>query len=206
MSTTVGTSSTTRFGRRLVALAGATASLAALGGVSAATPASARPAETSVGTTSTTDCNRDLGTSALKFRKRSWPLNGGLHMDTYNGTVGRTTGSVAATTHLYNSYWGTGYTGSTMIVLYNSCDEPIGVTTPQRWGVDAKAWFWNTNERYEWHSQQLPTTITRKAARVEVIHNRVSGGNDYTKYNKIRDAACSVVKPLFGGYCPLPPL
>lgn len=207
MTTTVRTSTTVRLGRRLVALAGTTAAVATIA-TATAPAATASPTLTSGSTTTATDCNRDLGTTALRYNKRSWPLTGGLHMDTYNGTVGRSNGSVAGTTHLYNSYWGTGYTGSTMVVLYNSCNEPIGVTTPLRWGVDAKAWFWNTNERYEWHQQHLSPTITKKAARAEVIHNRVTGGNDYTKYNIIRDAACQVLKATPFGLttCPLPRL
>ena len=204
-TSSTATSSARHRSKRLVALLGAVTSVAALTATTAA-PASASTTETSAATSATSDCNRDLGSQALTFSKRSWPVTGRLHMDTYSGTIGRTNGSVAATTRIYNSYWGQGYTGSTMVILYNSCNEVIGVTPPLKWGVDAKAWFWNSNERIEPHLQTLPTDITRATARVEVVHSRVTG-TDYKKYNIMRDAACQIW-PIVGGPipCPLPKL
>lgn len=204
MSTTVRTSTTTRLGTRLVALAGATASVAALGMATAA-PASARATETSssASASATTDCNRDLGEGTVNFNKRSWPLTGGLHMDTYEGTVDRSSGQVSATTHIYNSYWGMGYTGSTTVILRNSCGATIGVTQPAKWGVDAKTWFWSGNERYEHHSQSINSAITRRVASVQVVHNRVTGTAEYkARYNLIRDIACAAYTPA----CLLPRL
>lgn len=113
-------------------------------------------------------------------------------MDTYNGTVAHNPGTVSATTHTYNSYWGTGYTGAVTVVLKNSCNEPIGVTTPAQWGVDAKTWFWNQNERREYHSDYLGPDITSRRASIEVIHNRVTGPNAAENYRRLRLIACTV--------------
>ncbi|MBA4085252.1 hypothetical protein [Janibacter terrae] len=205
MTTTTRTSTTPRLGTRMVAALGTAASVVALGAATAA-PVSARPAGTSsAGSSASTTsdwCNRDLGAGSVSFSKRSWPLTGGLHMDTYNGTVSRSQGLVSGTTHLYNSYWGMGYTGSTMVVLRNSCGEVIGVTPPARWGVDAKTWFWNGNERYEYHGQPISSTITSRVASAEVIHNRVTGTDYKARYNTIRDLACQVFEPA----CILPRL
>lgn len=188
-ATTTRTSSAARIGTRLVALTGATASIAALG-LATSAPASARPAETASATSATADCNRDVSTANTYFSQRTWPVTGGLHMQT-DGAVERGTGSVRAKTRLYNSYWGMGYTGATMITLYNSCDQVIAVTKPVTYGVDAKAWFWNNNDRTETHTQTFPKEVTRKTARVEVLHTRYTS-DDRTKYNILRDAACQV--------------
>lgn len=199
------TGSATRLSHRLIALAGTAASVAVVAAGTAA-PASAEVTQNSTAVASTSVssdwCNRDLGSGSVRFSKRSWPLTGGLHMDTYNGTVSRSSGLVSGTTHLYNSYWGMGYTGSTMVVLRNSCGEVIGVTQPARWGVDAKAWFWNGNERYEYHGQPISSTITRRVASAEVIHNRVTGTDYKARYNYLRDLACQVYQPA----CVLPRL
>lgn len=199
MSTIVRTS-TTRLGTRLVALAGATASVAALG-IATAAPASAAASETtsvSMSEASADDCNRVLPSGTVNFNKRTWPVAGGLHMDTYDGKVSRSTGTVSGTTHLSNSYWGTGYHGALLVKLYNSCDELIGVTQPLKWGVDAKAWFWNRYERTEPHTQTLPSTITNRVARAEVQHYQVTGYSWI--YQTLRGIACAVFQPA----CSLP--
>lgn len=205
MTVTTPTSTTTRWSTRLIAVAGATASIAALG-TATALPTSAQgttAGSTASSAAATSDtCNRDRGAGTVPFSKRSWPLTGGLHMDTYNGTVNRSAGTVTSTNHIYNSYWGTGYTGSTMVVMRNSCGEVIGVTQPARWGVDAKAWFWNANERYEYDSQKVNSAITRRTASVEVIHNRVTGTDYKARYNSLRDLACQTYQPA----CTLPRL
>lgn len=155
-------------------------------------------------------CNRVVGTvgsiPSLTFSKRTWPLTGGLHMDTYEGYFGRNNGVVDATTHLYNSYWGMGYTGQVLVVARNSCGELIGVTQPQSWGVDAKTWFWNANERWEHWNTGLPVDVASRTASVEVIHNRVTG-DPFNRYRSLRDQACAVwdvYQP--GTICPLPKL
>ncbi|MGI8947000.1 MAG: hypothetical protein ACR2FV_03295 [Ornithinimicrobium sp.] len=198
MSTIARTTTRTR----IAALASAATDVAALvTGVGGPTAQAVNPEPATAQTTmSSSDwCNRQLGTPgsipSLGFGKRSWPLTGGLHMNTYNGTVARNTGTVSATTHLYNSYWGMGYTGAVTVVLKNSCNEPIGVTTPAQYGVDAKAWFWNQNERWEYHSDNLGADITSRTASVEVIHNRVTGANAIENYRRLRSIACAVYEP-----------
>ncbi len=152
-------------------------------------------------------CNRVVGTvgsiPSLGFSKRDWPLTGGLHMSTYNGSFGRNSGVVDGTTHIYNSYWGMGYTGSVMLLARNSCGELIGVTKPQQWGVDAKTWFWNANERRAHWSTTLPVDVASRTASVEVVHDRVTGGDPFYRYNLARDQACRVWAGL-GKTCPLP--
>lgn len=194
MTTTVRT-------RIATTLAGTTLALTGLG---VAAAAGAAPA-------SAAGCNDPVGTpgsiSALTFGKRDWPLTGGLHMDTYDGYFGRNNGVVDATTHLYNSYWGMGYTGSMMVTMRNTCGELIGVTTPAQWGVDAKSWFWNANERWEHSTRSVPTDVANRVASVQVIHNRVAGTDAKANYNYLRDIACQTwdkYKP--GVPCPLPRL
>lgn len=168
------------------------------------------PGATATAAAAGLDCNRIVGTpgqiSSLKFDKRQWPLTGGLHMHTYNGNFGRNTGIVDGTTHLYNSYWGMGYHGQTMVLARNSCGELIGVTEPKTYGVDAKAWFWNANERRQHWTAKLPADIAQRTASVEVVHNRVSGPGDYKEYNRIRDLACAIAGPFIPAVCALPKL
>ncbi|NLE96629.1 MAG: hypothetical protein GX596_01385 [Propionibacterium sp.] len=144
----------------------------------------------------------------LSFQKRSWPLTGGLNMNT-NGRVTRNSGMVDATVHIYNSYWGTGYTGSVMLLLRDNCGGLIGVTEPARWGVEAKAWFWNANERHEHYVARVDQRITSRVASVEVIHNRyTTGENMKASYNAARDIACINILKLINGtdICPIPQL
>lgn len=158
---------------------------------------------------SAASCSDPVGTpgtiSALSFGKRDWPLTGGLHMNTYNGSFSRNTGTASAVTHLYNSYWGMGYSGQTFLKLYNGCGDLIGVTAPKTYGVEAKAWFWNANERRESWSDTVPAAIANRVTRVEVVHNRVTG-DWYQTYNQLRDVACGFWPMVSGGStpCPLP--
>lgn len=144
----------------------------------------------------------------LAFHKRDWPLTGGLHMDT-KGTVNRSTGKVDATVHIYNSYYGTGYTGSMMMLLRDRCGTLIGVTQPDKWGVEAKLWFWNANERRELYVANIDQRITSRVASVEVIHNRyTTGENMKAAYNVARDIACSNLLKFITGSdkCVIPEL
>ncbi len=182
-------------------IAGTTIALAGFGvaGALAATPASAA------------GCNDPVGTpgsiSSLSFAKRDWPLTGGLHMNTYDGYVGRNNGVVDGTTHIYNSYWGMGYTGSTMVILRNRCNEAIGVTKPAQWGVDAKSWFWNSNERREHFATTIPVDVANRVASAQVIHNRVAGSNAKDQYNYWRGVVCGVLdKYHLLAACPFPVL
>lgn len=178
------------------------------------TPKIVSPAgPSSTGSTPTgTQCGAPVGTpgsiTALSFGKRDWPLTGGLHMDTSNGRVDRNTGTVDATVHLYNSYWGMGYTGSVLMVLRDNCGGMIGVTKPGQWGVDAKAWFWNTNERRVHYTASVDKRIANRVASVEVIHNRETGGEAIKLYRQAREKACeklpSIITDLVG--CPIPEL
>lgn len=182
-------------------LAGTTLALTGLGVASSALAAPASAA----------GCNDPVGTPgsipSLSFAKRDWPLTGGLHMNTYNGNVGRNNGVVDATTHIYNSYWGMGYTGSMMVVLRNTCGELIGVTKPSQWGVDAKSWFWNSNERREHSSTTIPAAVANRVASAEVIHNRVAGTNAKDQYNYLRDLACAtLLDSKLVTICPFPRL
>lgn len=147
--------------------------------------------------TSSASCNRVVGTpgsiDSLPLSQRNWPLTGGLHMST-TGNVARNSGVIDGRTHLYNSYWGMGYTGETVVLLRNSCRELIGVTDAQTWGVDAKAWFWNANERHmRWHAEVSPM-IAQRVAYAEVVHNRVTGADGAARQEEWRRAACLVWK------------
>lgn len=182
-----------------LATAATALSLAVLPGA-AASPAAAAACTDPVGTPGSIP--------ALGFAKRDWPLTGGLHMNTYNGAVNRNTGGVDATTHLYNSYWGMGYTGSVLVLLRNGCGDLIGVTQPRKWGVEAKAWFWNANERYEHWQSPMPLDVTVRTASAQVVHNRSTSSRDHiATYNYYRDIACK----FWDSYapnksCPLPRL
>lgn len=172
-----------RLGLRVTTAVAALASAAALAVVPGAAPASAATCTEPVGTPGSIP--------ALGFSKRDWPLTGGLHMETYNGAVNRNYGGVDATTHLYNSYWGMGYTGSVLVLLRNGCGDLIGVTEPRKWGVEAKAWFWNANERFEHWQSPMAVDITSRTASVQVVHNRsVSSTDHIATYNYYRDIAC----------------
>ena len=149
-------------------------------------------------------CNRVVSTQALSFSQRNWPLTGGLHMST-TGSYGRDIGTVSGVTHLYNSYWGMGYTGSVTVLAYNSCGELIGVTPTKSWGVDAKSWFWNSNERREAWSVSMPAEIATRTATVQVVHNRVTG-DALASYRIWRDRACTVFSTYYAGPCLLPKL
>ena len=170
-----------------------------------------RPSDPLPGSTSTssTACLDPVGTPgyipALQFRERNWPLTGGLHMDT-SGSVNRNTGLVTAQVHLYNSYWGMGYTGGTLMVLYDKCGGTIGVTKPAQWGVDAKLWAWSMNERKALYSADVPVWIANRVASVRVINTRVTGDAMINLYREIRGIACGVLVkvPFMGGHCPLP--
>lgn len=143
---------------------------------------------------------------ALSFSKRSWPLTGGLHMNT-SGAIDRNTGNVVAEVHLYNSYWAMGYTGGTMLVMKDRCGNPIWVTQPKQWGVDAKVWAWSMNERTEVYSVQVPDYIANRVASVAVTHSRVTSDTMINLYRGARSAACVYINvnfPLLGGWCPLP--
>jgi hypothetical protein len=127
-------------------------------------------------------------------------------MDTHDGHVNRNAGGVDATTHLYNSYWGQGYSGQVTVLLRNRCGDLIGVTKPQQWGVDAKSWFWNANERSEHWEVEMPEEVTSRTTSVEIVHNRVTG-DAYAQFNGWRDRACGVwtfYQP--GTPCPVPNL
>ncbi|MDF1489607.1 hypothetical protein [Tessaracoccus caeni] len=161
-------------------------------------------------TAAASSCSSQVGTPgniyAKSFAKRDWALTGGLHMDT-RGTLDRNTGVVGATVHIYNSYWGTGYTGTVMLVLRDNCGGVIGVTEPKKWGVEAKAWFWNANERREHYSAQVAPEIASRVASVEVIHNRYSNDAHLrAAYNALRDIGCAKLENLLGGTCPIPEL
>ena len=166
--------------RTIAATAAAVASAAAL----AVLPAPAASAAS---------CSDPVGEpgniEALPIAHRDWPLTGGLHMNTYSGSFNRNTGGAAATTHLYNSYWGMGYHGSTMVVMRNGCGDVIGVTTPATYGVDAKSWFWNANERREFWMRSVDPAIAVRTASVQVVHNRVTT-SPADNYNRLRDQAC----------------
>lgn len=84
---------------RLAALIGA-AAFAVSGLTVAAT------AETASASCTTGPVGTPGSIPALSFGKRDWPLTGGLHMDTYNGSFSRNNGTASAVTHLYHSYWG----------------------------------------------------------------------------------------------------
>lgn len=185
---------------RFAAALGATAF--ALSGVTVAATAESASASCSTGPVGTPG-----SIPALSFSKRDWPLTGGLHMNTYNGSVSRNNGTVTAVTHLYNSYWGMGYKGQVFVKLYNGCNDLIGVTLPKTYGVEAKSWFWNANERRESWSDQVPTVVANRVARVEVVHNRVTG-SPYQTYNQLRDVACAFWPSVSGGTteCPFPRL
>lgn len=185
----------TRLASALGALVFATSGLALVA------PASSASAECSTGPVGTPG-----SIPALSFSQRNWPLTGGLHMNTYNGFMSRNNGTVTATTHLYNSYWGMGYTGQVMVKMFNGCNDLIGVTKPKTYGVDAKTWFWNANERYESWAETMDPAIANRVARVEVVHNRVTT-SPYEIYNRHRDTACAFWPMIDSSRaCPLPRL
>ncbi len=187
--------------RRVATVLATLASATALAVMPGATSASA----------SASLCTDPVGTPgsipALGFSQRDWPLTGGLHMNTYNGAVNRNSGGVDATTHIYNSYWGMGYHGSVIVLLRNGCGDLIGVTQPQKWGVDAKSWFWNSNERREHWVSPMPVDVTMRTASTQVVHNRVTSPNDHiATYNYYRDIACKFWDVAMSKACPLPRL
>ena len=159
-----------------------------------------------------TQCGTPVGTpgyiQALSFHKRSWPLTGGLHMDSA-GTFDRNTGTVSAVVHLYNSYLATGYTGTTTILMRDKCGGLVGVTKPGKWGVEAKAWFWNANERRVVWTASIDPRLANRVASVEVVHDRfTTGENMKVAYNITREAACLYIRtqiPILPG-CPIPTL
>ena len=110
-------------------------------------------------------------------------------------------------TRLYNSYWGMGYTGTTLVVMYNRCGDVIGVTQPESHGVEAKAWFWNANDRRIYWSQQFEPELTRRTRSIQIIHGRGSKGDFVDRYNYYRDIGCRFWDALGGpGSCRLPRL
>lgn len=121
-------------------------------------------------------CGTPVGTpgaiSALSFGKRNWPLSGGLHMDT-QATINRNNGAVSGTVHLYNSYWGMGYTGAVKVVLRDRCGNTIATTTSRQWNVDAKALPWGTSERWVAYNASVSPSVANRVASAEAVHTRV---------------------------------
>lgn len=77
------------------------------------------------------------------------------------------------------------------------------MTTPNTYGVDAKSWWWNANERRESWSGNVPEVVANRVTRVEVVHNRVTG-DWYQAYNQVRDIACTIWPKLPVGDKPCP--
>jgi hypothetical protein len=144
---------------------------------------------------------------ALVGRQRDWPLTGGLHMDS-TIRVSRNVGLVnAEPTHIYNSYWGMGYHGDVMVILKNRCGDVIGVTRPESFGVEAKAWFWNKNQRHEYWQQSIDTAITKRTRSIQILHSRGGTGDLLTRYRQLRTTACKAWEYYMAGQkCPLPEL
>jgi hypothetical protein len=128
----------------------------------------------------------------------------GLHMETW-ARVSRANGLVTGEpTHTWNSYVAVGYHGSVAVELLDAGGNVIGITNPQTYGVDAKAWFWNLSDRRDFWSQQFDPIVTQNTASVKILHTSATRDNFLRDVRAIRDTACTlwaVTQP--GRPCPL---
>jgi hypothetical protein len=131
----------------------------------------------------------------------------GLHMETW-ARVSRANGLVTGEpTHTWNTYVAVGYHGSVAVELLDAGGNVIGITNPQTYGVDAKAWFWNLSDRRDFWSQQFDPVVTQRAASVKILHTSATRDNFLRDVRAIRDTACTlwtVARP--GQPCPLGPV
>jgi hypothetical protein len=144
------------------------------------------------------------GLPALTGYERTDFGNSGLHMETW-ARVSRNVGLVTGEpTHTWNTWYGVGYHGSVAVMLLDQNGDVIGITSPQTYGVEAKAWFWNLHDRRDFWSYQFDPVVTQRATSMRILHTSASRDNFLTDVRIIRDRACvvwGVVRP--NQPCPL---
>ena len=144
---------------------------------------------------------------ALTAYERTDFGNSGLHMETW-ARVSRNVGLVTGEpTHTWNTWLGVGYHGSVSVLLLDQNGDVIGVTNPQTYGVEAKAWFWNLHDRRDFWSQSFDPVVTQRTTSMRILHTSATRDNFLNTLRTIRDRACivwGVIQP--GQACPLGPV
>jgi hypothetical protein len=109
--------------------------------------------------------------------------------------------AVAGHVHTWNTYWGKGGHGVVGIFLLDAEGNVIGASDAHRYGVDAKAWFWNRSDRTDDFTDLVPREIADQTASLRISHTTATVDNFQAILDEAKKKGCPILEKL-GQTCP----